>query len=144
MLFAAVVLVVGIVVLAVLKLAAPHKTGSLKGLPWHQQHEFFWGSARYLKRLLEGNVLTLFEDNLEQHRANDFRNYGSSIVGGKTVVVVCMPEDVKCILKTSFSNFEKDVTFQENFRELLGNGIFNVNAAEWKSQRAIASQLFSR
>eukprot|EP00659_Diplonema_papillatum_P014612 gene14612-biopygen14673 len=126
------------------KLAAPYKKGTLKSLPWHSGHEVFWGCAKHLfKRVVRENAL-MHEDFLEQHRANGFKNFGFSIVGGKTEIVVCEPEDIKCILKDSYANFEKDKAFQHIFEELLGEGIFVVNGSQWKEQRVVASHFFNR
>ncbi|KAL2635094.1 hypothetical protein R1flu_006573 [Riccia fluitans] len=53
------------------------------------------------------------------------------------------PPSVKHILKTNFVNYPKGEVFQDRMRELLGEGIFNADGDNWRTQRKVASAEFS-
>jgi fatty acid omega-hydroxylase len=54
------------------------------------------------------------------------------------------PEAIEYVLKTNFKNYEKGMDLNEVFEPFLGKGIFNADGAIWKSQRQIASNLFTK
>ncbi|XP_031402787.1 cytochrome P450 94A1-like [Punica granatum] len=45
------------------------------------------------------------------------------------------PATVQHILKTNFSSYQKGDVFRSTFRDILGDGIFNVDGDSWKFQR---------
>ncbi|CAH1433972.1 unnamed protein product [Lactuca virosa] len=51
--------------------------------------------------------------------------------------------DTKHILKTKFSTYQKGDIFWSTLFDLLGDGIFNVDADEWKFQRQLSSDEFN-
>ncbi|KAG0196626.1 hypothetical protein BGX28_009916 [Mortierella sp. GBA30] len=53
------------------------------------------------------------------------------------------PEIVEHILKTNFWSYEKGPIFAYALRDLIGRGIANVDGAEWKFQRKLASHIFT-
>jgi cytochrome P450 len=53
------------------------------------------------------------------------------------------PANVEYILKTNFANYGKGVMMYDVAKDLLGDGIFNVNGAKWRHQRKVASHEFS-
>ncbi|KAK4789274.1 hypothetical protein SAY86_020593 [Trapa natans] len=53
------------------------------------------------------------------------------------------PDTVQHILKTNFSSYHKGDLTYTTLKEILGNGIFNVDGDSWKFQRQIASHEFS-
>ncbi|CAM6125275.1 unnamed protein product [Calypogeia fissa] len=53
------------------------------------------------------------------------------------------PTNVEHILKTNFENYRKGEYWNENLRELLGDGIFNADDYLWKIQRKVASHEFT-
>jgi len=53
------------------------------------------------------------------------------------------PECLKWILKDNFNNYVKGEELCTILHGLVGNGIFAADGAVWKSQRQIASNLFS-
>ncbi|XP_011628322.1 cytochrome P450 86B1 [Amborella trichopoda] len=61
------------------------------------------------------------------------------ILTGMRLVLTCDPCNVEYILKTRFSNFPKGPDFQDIFRELMGDGIFNTDGDEWQAQRRTAN-----
>ncbi|GAB9470734.1 Cytochrome p450 [Globisporangium polare] len=69
--------------------------------------------------------------------------YWLSLIGGPAVVVLSTPEQFEEVLKTHFETFDKGERMTENFRDLLGNGIFAVDGMKWVHQRKTASNLFS-
>lgn len=88
-----------------------------------------------------------------KEKMNDFfldctQKYGSvftfCIPFQPSMVCSIQPADVKHILKDNFDNYIKGSEFADRFREVLGNGIFNVDGQIWKTQRQIAAQLFTR
>ena len=60
-----------------------------------------------------------------------------------TFVELLSPRNIKCMLSDNFSNFEKGYLFSDVFDETLGKGIFTVDGDAWRSQRKIASHMFS-
>ncbi|PKI36866.1 hypothetical protein CRG98_042815, partial [Punica granatum] len=62
---------------------------------------------------------------------------------GLRVVFTGNPANVHHILKTHFSSYQKVDEFQTTFRDVLGDGIFNVDGDSWKFQRQIASHEFN-
>eukprot|EP00624_Nannochloropsis_granulata_P005658 evm.model.NODE_40385_length_66094_cov_35.488079.6 len=59
------------------------------------------------------------------------------------VYVILSPENVEYILKTNFTNYGKGPMFRARMKELLGEGIFNVDGSRWYEQRKISSHLFT-
>ncbi|XP_058088219.1 cytochrome P450 94C1-like [Magnolia sinica] len=53
--------------------------------------------------------------------------------------VTASPENVEHILKTGFENYPKGKAFSTILKDLLGNGIFNVDGDPWRFQRKMAS-----
>lgn len=53
------------------------------------------------------------------------------------------PKNVEHVLNKKFDNYIKGPKFQEVSRELLGEGIFAVDGELWKTQRKVASLLFT-
>jgi len=63
--------------------------------------------------------------------------------------ISCAP-NVEYVLKGNFGNFVKPPIFQDAFRDLLGEGIFNANhahtadgGAAWRLQRKVAARVFT-
>uniref|UniRef100_A0A2P2NJ14 Cytochrome P450 86B1 n=1 Tax=Rhizophora mucronata TaxID=61149 RepID=A0A2P2NJ14_RHIMU len=54
-------------------------------------------------------------------------------------VVTADPRNIEHLLKAKFSNFPKGKYFQEQVRDLLGEGIFNADDEIWQRQRKTAS-----
>ncbi|XP_059432448.1 cytochrome P450 94A2-like [Corylus avellana] len=59
------------------------------------------------------------------------------------VVLTANPAVVQHILKTHFHNYGKGNIFPQTLKDLLGNGIFNVDGESWKFQRQLASHEFN-
>ena len=59
------------------------------------------------------------------------------------VVLTANPAVVQHILKTHFHNYGKGNLFPRTLKDLLGNGIFNVDGESWKFQRQLASHEFN-
>ncbi|GLJ25952.1 hypothetical protein SUGI_0497490 [Cryptomeria japonica] len=53
------------------------------------------------------------------------------------------PINVEHILKTNFTNYVKGISNHEIMRDLLGDGIFNVDGDKWRQQRKLAGLEFS-
>ena len=104
-----------------------------------------------------GNVLLFIENDKNPVKINilleAYKKYGqiwetylpgNSIFNLQRCVYISSVDDVKCLLKDSFYNFEKGKIQYEIFNDLLGNGIFNSDGKLWKQQRKVASHKFSR
>lgn len=88
-----------------------------------------------------------------RNRALEWLTMYSRRFGGKTwtfkvmfrprVYVILSPENVEYILKTNFTNYGKGPMFRSRMKELLGEGIFNVDGSRWYEQRKISSHLFT-
>ncbi|EGD72898.1 hypothetical protein PTSG_04627 [Salpingoeca rosetta] len=66
------------------------------------------------------------------------------VLGEPPFVCISSPESVKHVLQDNFDNYIKGNFFRDKFYDLLGDGIFDVDGAEWSYQRKTASHLFSR
>ncbi|CAK9143800.1 unnamed protein product [Ilex paraguariensis] len=62
---------------------------------------------------------------------------------GKRQVFTANPSNVQHILKTHFHVYQKGEVSRRTLKDLLGDGIFNVNGDTWKFQRHVASQEFN-
>lgn len=58
-------------------------------------------------------------------------------------VITSDPRNIEYALKTNFANYPKGIDFQNVFRDLLGEGIFNADSDSWRIQRKIASLEFN-
>ncbi|KAK4780770.1 hypothetical protein SAY87_016876 [Trapa incisa] len=59
--------------------------------------------------------------------------------GGSYGIVTCESANIEYMLKTRFENYPKGEYYRERFRDLLGDGIFNVDSHQWKQQRRLAT-----
>ncbi|AYV83822.1 MAG: cytochrome P450 704B1 [Hyperionvirus sp.] len=122
----------------------------------------FWERARYLKGVYyPGKTLALIGNSIEVgkniERLHDWKLYHAKKaigLGGKCwqyslfgrnagTLELLDPELIKYVLKTNMDNFGKGGLFNETFRDLLGDGIFNSDGASWKLHRALISPIFS-
>lgn len=56
---------------------------------------------------------------------------------GQKTVFTANPANVQHILKTHFTNYHKGDDVSNMLRDMLGDGIFNVNGNSWKFQRQV-------
>ncbi|KAJ0410486.1 hypothetical protein ATCC90586_000656 [Pythium insidiosum] len=87
------------------------------------------------------------------HRLHDWLFENCEAFGGKpwrlqvpgrpVSVVMCSVEAYEHILKTQFERFVKGEYTTSVLRDVLGDGIFNVDGDQWYRQRKTASHLFS-
>ncbi|KAG9300975.1 hypothetical protein G9A89_005033 [Geosiphon pyriformis] len=68
-------------------------------------------------------------------------NFTLTIPGGR-LIFFNTPEGVEHILKTNHLNYSKPSRMIMNFKDVFGDGIFNVDGPYWKFQRKVTSQLF--
>ncbi|CAF1057478.1 unnamed protein product [Adineta steineri] len=54
------------------------------------------------------------------------------------------PELIEFVLRSEFNSFEKGSIFTEPFLEVFGQGILNVDGAQWKFHRRMAQHLVTR
>ncbi|KAE8730175.1 Cytochrome P450 86B1 [Hibiscus syriacus] len=64
-------------------------------------------------------------------------HYRGMWMGGAYGIITIDPSHVEYKLKTNF-NFPKGSYYKERFRDLLGDGIFNLDDESWKQQRQLA------
>eukprot|EP00055_Hartaetosiga_balthica_P004255 m.10839 g.10839 ORF g.10839 m.10839 type:complete len:492 (+) comp3733_c0_seq1:76-1551(+) len=64
------------------------------------------------------------------------------ILGERLFVCISSPQSVQHILKDNFDNYVKGDFFIGRFNTVLGDGIFDVDGAEWTYQRKTASHIF--
>ncbi|KAL3684517.1 hypothetical protein R1sor_002539 [Riccia sorocarpa] len=97
-------------------------------------------------------VGALFEVKANAHRFHDwtFDYMSKSSTGTVTFSVpsyrfvnIARPDNVEYVLKTNFANYIKGPLNGDQFRELLGHGIFLADGDAWKQQRKTASYEFS-
>lgn len=77
-----------------------------------------------------------------QFNANGWKTY-AAFNPGFAEIMICSPENMRHMFSTKFSNYVLPRVRCECFEEVLGQGIFNSNGAQWKEQRSTASHLFS-
>ncbi|KAJ9442036.1 Cytochrome P450 94A1 [Diplonema papillatum] len=115
------------------------------GVNWHAKHVPFLGSTLDLQeKVLQKQSHTAAMYFAEEFYRNGYQPYGISLIGGKVVIVVVDPADIKAVLKDQFYHFEKPATVKEMFAHLMDKSIFLMDGPEWKEQRTITSHLFSR
>jgi cytochrome P450 len=115
--------------------------------PKASKHQKLFQPASTLPIL--GNTLDLMW--FQKHRLHDWMREQSLASGGKpwllTVVgqlprvVLSSPEAYEDVFKTQFDVFVRGPG--ETVKEVLGEGIFNVDGDKWKHQRRVTSHLFS-
>ena len=103
------------------------------------RHHFYLGSFPELYRNQPRFPDWLYENTL-QHKGT----WTFSVPGATPYIVISSPTNLEHVLKKQFIKYEKGPSFQEYFRELLGEGIFNADGEEWKHQRHMALQQFRR
>jgi cytochrome P450 len=59
-------------------------------------------------------------------------------------ICITSPENVKHVLKDSFSKYEKTHMLNSTLNEFLGNGIFTSDGDVWKFHRKVAVRMFSK
>mmetsp|Transcript_12968 Transcript_12968/g.14360 ORF Transcript_12968/g.14360 Transcript_12968/m.14360 type:complete len:506 (+) Transcript_12968:66-1583(+) len=92
----------------------------------------------YRKRVLEIGLYPFIVERFKMFGSV----WGLKGVDGRTKLLVAEPSCLEHVLKGKFGNYIKGPKFQYCFKELFGDGIFNVNGEEWKKQRKVASHLF--
>ena len=99
-----------------------------------------------------GNLIFLLKDyknriNRFTQLTNEFGNacqvYIPSLRGFTRWIFINDVPSIKHILKDNFNNYPKGDEFYTIFKDLLGNGIFNVDGCVWSSQRKISSYKFN-
>ncbi|KAI9222078.1 cytochrome P450 [Blastocladiella britannica] len=60
-----------------------------------------------------------------------------------TTLVTCDPRAIDWVLRSRFDNYVKGSVFRAKQRQLLGDGIFNVDGDAWRKQRKAAAHLFT-
>lgn len=63
--------------------------------------------------------------------------------GRKLMVASTNPEHVRHVLGTAFKKWDKGPIMHKLFEDMLGDGIFNADGADWQQQRKVASHEFS-
>ncbi|KAF9360361.1 hypothetical protein BGX26_009713 [Mortierella sp. AD094] len=65
-----------------------------------------------------------------------------SLPGFGRMIQIDTPENIEHALKTNFWSYEKGPILKGIFGELMGNGIFLADGANWKLQRQLSSHIF--
>ncbi|KAL2059965.1 hypothetical protein VTL71DRAFT_10120, partial [Oculimacula yallundae] len=63
---------------------------------------------------------------------------------GARYIVTADPENIKAMLATQFDDFGKGERFSNDWRELMGHSVFNVDGVEWHNSRQRLRPLFTR
>ena len=71
--------------------------------------------------------------------------YKFTLLGDRDIVLINEPDLIKHVLSTKFRTgvYGKGRYQQEQYFDLIGNGIFNSNPPLWKEQRKCAAALFT-
>jgi len=87
----------------------------------------------------EARLLDYMTD-LHRIHGQSFRLY---LPGQPNFVFTSNTKNIEYVLSTNFSNYVKGPKFHHTSRDLLGDGIFAVDGELWKTQRKVASNLFT-
>lgn len=52
------------------------------------------------------------------------------------------PQNIKAVLATQFEDFGKGQLFHDTWKQLLGDGIFSTDGAQWQASRHLVRPLF--
>jgi cytochrome P450 len=87
------------------------------------------------------NTLPLFLQWTEQYG----HTYKFTVLGDRDIILINDPESIKHVLSTKFREgvYGKGAYQQEQYRDLIGMGIFNSNPPLCKEQRKCAAPLFT-
>ena len=115
---------------------APTMKQSVPRLPWV-------GHTHLLPKMIEAGPPKYL---LEVAKSRGFRSFELNTLGGDIVVLLAESE-IRHVLYDNFKNYPKNAddlngTFTI-FEELLGDGIFASDDAQWLTHRKVASHLFS-
>ncbi|KAF9109131.1 hypothetical protein BGX27_007955, partial [Mortierella sp. AM989] len=99
---------------------------------------------------LIGNLVSMAISPLDQFNQLLQRMHGEfgptwtfSLPALGRVIQFTDPNILEHVLKTNFWAYEKELLMQQTLSDLLGIGIFNVDGADWKWQRKMASHIFN-
>lgn len=93
-----------------------------------------------LSKVRKAHKFMPFTQAAFQRNGNTF----ASVIGGKRLIMTCEPENYKAILATSFKDFDLGKLRHDNWAEVLGEGIFTVDGAEWAHSRAMLRPQFEK
>lgn len=113
---------------------------------WSQRNRsgpFYWPLVGMLPSLLL-NINRLYDwiTELLQENGGTFEFKGPWMSKMQSIIT-SDPRNIEYALKTNFANYPKGIHFQNVFRDLLGEGIFNADSDSWRLQRKIASLEFN-
>ncbi|KAF8323072.1 cytochrome P450 [Clavulina sp. PMI_390] len=101
------------------------------------------GNVDILWKLVQGERSEYCAATLRDWEQRYGPTYDMNILWGHQIVT-SDPVNVKEILATNFSQFEKSRRLRDMLVNFLGDGIFTSDGDEWKNHRAIARPFFSR
>lgn len=86
----------------------------------------------------------IFRDTIAKSKGNIGMHMSFFGPSGGSLMMLNRPEYIEYIQKTNFENYIKGHLFRNRFSKLLGdNGIFVADGHAWKTQRKMASHIFS-
>ncbi|KAM0786348.1 hypothetical protein ACM66B_001820 [Microbotryomycetes sp. NB124-2] len=62
---------------------------------------------------------------------------------GRRIIDITRPDLLEFVQKGGFDNFVKGPMFHDNMKDILGDGIFNVDGAHWHAQRKATARAFT-
>ncbi|EPQ32289.1 uncharacterized protein PFL1_00486 [Pseudozyma flocculosa PF-1] len=135
-----------LVVLAVLCLMYPDRVAFSP--PRNRKELAYLPGYPLIGNLIEMMKLDLtkqLEFHLEQFKHSPY-GYQISIPkqGTGSIIMLHRPEYIEYVQKTNFGNYIKGENFRQRFKDFLGStGIFVADGHAWKTQRKMASHIFS-
>lgn len=131
-------IVLGLLLLGIA--AATLKAKKLPGIMTMPDRHWFWGDLWAIRRNFDrGNDFLLECQKIAKDKCYQM---GLPFTGRVYVNLPPSEEAVRWVLKDNFEGYVKDYDV-EKFREITGHGIFGVDGNPWRSQRKVASKLFS-
>lgn len=109
----------------------------------------FLGNLLQLRRarMQRGDVESRSTLPLFQQWTREYgHTYRFTLLGDRDIVLINDPASIRHVLSTHFRTgaYGKGAYQQEQYRDLIGQGIFNANPPQWQQQRKCAAKLFSK
>jgi len=92
---------------------------------------------------VSANFHRLHDWHAEAARKLNAPAYQMLLPGMEPLIFLVSEENMEYYFKSNFWAFEKGRLFRDQFEELLGEGIFNVDGDSWREKRKTASHMFS-
>ncbi|KAG0645550.1 cytochrome P450 [Hyphodiscus hymeniophilus] len=119
------------------KFRREHGCQSIRSLP---SSDPIWNIS-----LVKETVKSLNEQRFLPAISDRFTKYGNTheFYSNNHVIATCDPENIKCVLATSFRDFDLTSSRDGAFRPVIGHGIFTNSGPLWEESRKLLRPVFA-